>query len=85
MEYRLVHRIIKHNDFRDGPFVFVVFRFFLSFQSKFFTFRSFAGVSAVLVRKDNKPKWNPSKIKDVTDEQISYFFGPFANGDELPM
>lgn len=44
-----------------------------------------AGVKAVLVRKDNKPKWNPSRIEDVTEQSISHFFKPFANGDELPM
>lgn len=43
------------------------------------------GVKAVLVRKDNKPKWNPTKIENVTDESIAHFFKPFADGDSLPM
>lgn len=44
-----------------------------------------AGVKAALVRKDNKPKWSPSRIADVTEQSIAHFFQPFANGDELPM
>lgn len=50
---------------------------------RFFAF--IAGVKAALVRKDNKPKWNPCRLEDVTEESIEHFFQPFANGDELPM
>lgn len=43
------------------------------------------GVRAMLIDKDRKPKWNPSRIEDVTDEMVSRFFRPLPNNDELPM
>jgi len=32
------------------------------------------GVRALLIDRDNSPKWNPSKIEHVTDDQINSFF-----------
>jgi enoyl-CoA hydratase/carnithine racemase len=32
------------------------------------------GVRALLVDKDNAPRWNPARIQDVTEEQIEAFF-----------
>lgn len=32
------------------------------------------GVRAVLVDKDNAPRWNPARIEDVTEEMIAAFF-----------
>lgn len=32
----------------------------------------------VLIDKDNKPKWNPSSLKDVTDEKVESYFQPPA-------
>ena len=32
------------------------------------------GVRALLIDRDNSPKWNPSKIEEVTDDQINSFF-----------
>lgn len=43
-----------------------------------------AGVTAVLIRKDNTPKWNPSKLEDVSEEEVLKFFKP-DDDDELPM
>jgi hypothetical protein len=31
------------------------------------------GVRAVLVDKDNAPRWNPARIEDVTEEMIAAF------------
>ena len=36
------------------------------------------GVRALLVDKDQKPKWEPSSLKDVTEEQINDFFSPLG-------
>lgn len=43
------------------------------------------GVKAALVRKDNKPKWDPASVEDVTEENISLFFKPLEEGDRLPI
>ncbi len=32
------------------------------------------GVRALAIDKDHAPKWNPARIEDVTDEQVSAFF-----------
>jgi hypothetical protein len=32
------------------------------------------GVRAVLVDKDNAPRWNPARTEDVTEEMIAAFF-----------
>jgi len=32
------------------------------------------GVRALLVDKDNAPRWNPPRIEDVTEEMIAAFF-----------
>jgi hypothetical protein len=37
------------------------------------------GVRAVLVDKDNKPKWNPSELSAVSDEYIESFFAPLGD------
>lgn len=34
----------------------------------------YEGVRALIVDKDNKPKWNPSTIEDVTDKRVNFFF-----------
>lgn len=41
------------------------------------------GVRAMLVDRDQNPKWNPAKLSDVTDCQVNRFFGPLPDGDEL--
>jgi len=39
----------------------------------------FEGVRALLIDKDQKPKWNPPAIAGVTDEMIQSHFKPVAN------
>ena len=34
------------------------------------------GVRAVIVEKDNAPKWNPSGLDEVTQEMVEKFFAP---------
>jgi enoyl-CoA hydratase/carnithine racemase len=43
------------------------------------------GVRAVLIDKDNKPRWRPSRIEDVTDPMIDAWFGERWRGAEHPL
>ena len=43
------------------------------------------GVRALLIDKDCNPKWNPSRIEDVSTEKVLSYFEPTPTGDELPM
>lgn len=39
------------------------------------------GVRALIVDKDNAPKWNPARIDDVTDHLIDQIFAPLPDGE----
>jgi hypothetical protein len=39
----------------------------------------FEGVRALLIDKDEKPKWNPPTIEGVTREMVEAHFKPVAN------
>jgi enoyl-CoA hydratase/carnithine racemase len=43
------------------------------------------GVRALLVDKDNAPRWNPSRIEDVTEEMIAAFFLDAWAGSTHPL
>lgn len=43
----------------------------------------YEGVRAVLIDKDGKPQWNPSKIEEVTPEIVEEHFRPVENDLEL--
>lgn len=43
------------------------------------------GVRALLIDKDRKTKWDPSRIEDVSTEKVLSYFDPLPNGDDLPM
>lgn len=43
------------------------------------------GVRAVLIDKDNKPRWQPSRIEDVTQSMIDGFFRERWRGAEHPL
>lgn len=45
----------------------------------------YEGVRALLIDKDKRPKWSPSRIQDVSEEMISRFFQPLPNDEDLPM
>ena len=40
------------------------------------------GVRATIIDKDNRPRWNPAHIEDVTDARIDEYFAPLG-ADEL--
>lgn len=43
------------------------------------------GVRALLLDKDNKPRWNPKRLEDVSENLVQTFFQPGPIGHELDM
>ena len=43
------------------------------------------GVRAVLVDKDNTPRWQPSRVEEVTDDMVDAFFRERWNGAAHPL
>ena len=43
----------------------------------------YEGIRAVIVDKDNAPKWHPSRLKDVSDAAVEAYFAPLPGGDLL--
>jgi len=41
----------------------------------------YEGVRAVIVDKDNKPRWNPAVLADVSDAEVERHFAPLEGGD----
>ncbi len=37
------------------------------------------GVRAVLVDRDNNPKWTPATLEEITKEDVEYFLKPFED------
>ncbi len=43
----------------------------------------YEGIRAVLIDKDNAPKWNPATLAGISAADVERFFAPLADGDEL--
>ena len=43
----------------------------------------YEGVRAVIIDKDNAPKWRPDRLEDVADADIDAYFAPLANELDL--
>lgn len=41
----------------------------------------YEGVRALLIDKDNNPKWNPSKLEDVSEEEVLSYFSSLGKND----
>jgi enoyl-CoA hydratase len=44
----------------------------------------YEGVRAVIVDKDNKPRWQPASLSDVSDEDVEHHFAPLRDELRLP-
>jgi enoyl-CoA hydratase len=42
----------------------------------------YEGVRAAIIDKDRTPRWQPARLDEVTDDQVSHYFAPLP-GDEL--
>ncbi|KAH8347019.1 hypothetical protein KR059_004112 [Drosophila kikkawai] len=43
------------------------------------------GVRALLIDKDQKPKWQPAQLSEVTEEQVQWFFRKLPDTEELKL
>eukprot|EP00095_Tigriopus_kingsejongensis_P001074 snap_masked-scaffold1123_size61443-processed-gene-0.5 protein:Tk01074 transcript:snap_masked-scaffold1123_size61443-processed-gene-0.5-mRNA-1 annotation:"hypothetical protein CAPTEDRAFT_181091" len=45
----------------------------------------YEGVRAVLVDRDNAPKWVPSSLAEVTTDKLNHYFSPLSDGRDLSL
>lgn len=45
----------------------------------------YEGVRAALIDKDRKPKWNPSKLADVSPADVMAHFEPISGLSKIPL
>lgn len=41
----------------------------------------FSGVRALLIDKDQQPKWNPDSLVGVADHRVQFYFQPLGEED----
>ncbi len=41
----------------------------------------YEGVRAVIIDKDNKPRWRPATLAEVADAEIERYFAPLGGGE----
>jgi enoyl-CoA hydratase len=44
----------------------------------------FEGVRAVVIDKDQRPRWSPARLEEVTDRQVESYFAPLRRELEFP-
>jgi len=44
----------------------------------------YEGIRAVIIDKDNRPRWRPSTLAEVTDEMVERYFAPVPAELALP-
>ena len=44
----------------------------------------YEGVRAVIIDKDNAPRWNPDRLAQVPDDAVERYFAPLDGELELP-
>ena len=45
----------------------------------------YEGVRAVLVDRDNDPKWNPNDLKEISNEVVERYFSKLPDQEELKL
>lgn len=78
MEYRIACRALQNKDFIEGEF-----SWFNSNFLQILTIHYTLGVRALLIDKDNNPKWDPRTLDDVTDTYIESYFKKLPVDEEL--
>uniref|UniRef100_A0A0D6R4V3 3-hydroxyisobutyryl-CoA hydrolase n=1 Tax=Araucaria cunninghamii TaxID=56994 RepID=A0A0D6R4V3_ARACU len=45
----------------------------------------YEGIRAIMIEKDNSPKWNPLSLNEITEEKLDLIFKPFEDEFELQL
>ncbi|XP_057817066.2 3-hydroxyisobutyryl-CoA hydrolase-like protein 5 isoform X1 [Cryptomeria japonica] len=45
----------------------------------------YEGIRAIMIEKDNSPKWNPLSLSEITEEKLELVFNPFKDEFELQL
>ena len=45
----------------------------------------YEGVRAVVIDKDNAPRWNPASLEEVSGDKVVSYFAPLVGPEELTL